>query len=268
MISISELEKLKKAVLELKEKKSRIFLEGNSKILLTTSLFDDKDTNVEKAIKNYKGIKENSVDMSYLDALIKYYNEKYGISGIITYFPLQEKVHSNLNNVNIGSYYCDEDFKNYLKNIQSDLYIHLKFGSQDYDREVFIREGMSSFSFMGCSGISLELEKAYLNKKIDANTGFGGTITKGEFLEDYHFTDDTINYCSKFNLEPLRYKRLERDKMWPRTLEVTFKSHDKIEECLEYFEILGKFLEESTKKFTEEDIYDVYSPMKIKKISR
>ena len=176
-----------------------------------------------------------------------------------------EKVHSNLNNVYIGSYYCNQEFKNYLRKIQSDLYIHLKFGGYNYDKEVFIREGMSSFSFMGCSGISLELKKSYLNRGIDANTGYGGTITKGEFLEDYHFTDDTINYCSKYDLEPLRYKKLSRDEMWPRTLEITFKNQQKIEDNLECFEILGEFLEEADKKFMQEDIYDVYSPMKVKK---
>ena len=266
MISIAELENLKKEALELKEsQKGKITLEGKNKIILTTSILDDKKTTVSSAIKNYNGIKENEIDDSYLDALVKYFNEKYEVHGMVNYFPLQEEVYKNLNNLYIGRYYCDEKFKEYLRKIQSDLFIHLKFGSYNYEKEVFIREGMSSFSFMGCSGISLELKKLYLNRGIDANTGFGGTITKGEFLEDYHFTDDTINYCSKYDLEPLRYKKLSRDMMWPRTLEITFKKYEQLEANLEAFAILGDFLQEANEKFTSEEIYEVYSPMKVKK---
>ena len=80
MINISELKKLKDEILKLKkDNDERITLEGDSKIILTTSIFDNKDTGVSNSIKNYNGIKENGIDISYLDALIKYYNERYGV---------------------------------------------------------------------------------------------------------------------------------------------------------------------------------------------
>ena len=118
MINIAELEKLKREVLELKkEQNGKITLDGKNKIILTTSILDDEKTTTYNAIKEHNGIKENEIRESYLDALIKYYNEKYGTYGIINYFPLQEKLYSNLNNIYIGSYYCDEEFKRYLRKI-------------------------------------------------------------------------------------------------------------------------------------------------------
>ncbi len=265
MLSVEKLEELKKSILELKQDTSKIILPGNKKIVISTSIFDQDNSKVSEDIKNYSGIKENEKNNSYLDALIKYYNLEYGINGVINYFPLQDKIYHNLSKAYIGSYYLDKDFRKYLKDVDALLYIHLKYAGYNFSNDVSVREGMSTFSFLGCSGISRELYKDYLLHDYDASICYGGTITKNEFLEEYEFTDDVITCCSEHDLGQSKYARVEKDKMWPRTLEVSFKSKKDMEELCDIFQILGDFLEKANKKFEEEDVYEVFSPMKVKK---
>ncbi len=263
-MSIEELEIYKKEILSLKRSNgSRVVLPGKNNILLTTSIFDNND--ISSLIKEYEIIRDNGIEISYLDALVKKLNDSCLVHGIINYFPLEEKITSNLFNINIASYYKNNFIKDYLNDENIDLFIHLKFGGYEYEQDVMIREGMSSFSFMGCSGVSFILKDMYSNKGMHVNIGFGGNITKGEFLDEYHFTDDTITYCSTFDLEPLRYKKLKRTEMWPRTLELTFRNQIDKNKAIENYKILLDFLTVALEKLSQEDIYDVFAPMKVKK---
>lgn len=258
MVNITSLDlyKAKEICLNLQNSCDRLILKGNSPILLTTNVLKENVENSQN-IHNFIAASANSIDNSYLDALIFCLNHKLGVHGIIDYSPSEEDIINILEQISANRLYFDKELKRYLENNNIQALFSTKLGNTTANEDIIITEKISSFSFMGMTGITKELSNRLKKVGISNHIAFGGAIDNKLFHElGYDFTDDTIAYNNILNIGTVKGKALNSDKIWPRTVELAIKQEDdtynleKLSHILiEYFDWIEiELKEESVKK--------------------
>lgn len=254
----------KEECLKLQKNKDRIILPGKSPILLTTKLFKN-EYNAKNAFLMPSLVLDNNINNSYLDALILYLNNEYGVNGIIDYIISTDYLPDDSRNFSVDKYYSDEEVRNIILNRNIQAFFSFKVGNTIANEALEINEKMSSYSYMGLTGISEELSNL-LNKYNYANhKGFGGQFNDNEFYKlGYEFTDDTISYNDMLFIGKVKNKELSKDKIWPRTVELTFKSEDDYYNLERIGAILIKYFSWVEQELKEKGSKDAMSPMKPK----
>lgn len=271
-ISSLELYELKEKCLDLYKNNEKLVLKGNCPILVTTTLFiplnGKKDLNNERMLKSEK-ILNNYFLSSYLDSLILYLNEKCLVHGIIDYVPIKEDLRYDYEQVMTNRLYSDKFLKEYIKENGIEAIYSLTIGNTIADDMASISEKISSYSFMGLTGISIELANRFDNDKITNHMGFGGSISCDEFKKQgYEFTDDTILFNTFLKIGVVKNKNLEQEKSWPRTVEIGFKEDDDTYNIERIGKTLQDYFSWVNKELQEKGRFNAMAPMKqkIKKI--
>ena len=219
-----DLYKAKQKCLELQKTKNRIIINGSSPILLVTKLLKEKSNNdASKILKHDSLATKNSINNSYLDALILKLNEISQINGIINY-DTSSSPKDNKDKLSFDNLYIDKEIKKLILEENIHAIISLSIGANVFDKNILINEKMSSYSFIGLTGISKQLAKLLQDNSISNHQGFGGQFHERKFRNmGYDFTDETIAYNNGFFLGTIKFQKLPPEKIWPRSIDLIFK---------------------------------------------
>lgn len=266
-ITSLDLYKAKEKCVELQKSNNRLILKGNSPILLTTTLlkknpkFDDDFEMFEVFPRS----KSNHVDVSYLDALTMYLNENYGVNGVIDYLPIADDIFKVVDQLSVYRHYNDKEIRQLIldNNIQA-LY-SLKVDKVMNSEPILIAEKMSSYSFMGLTGISEELSKKLKENNLPNHMQFGGNFGFKDFKDlGYDYTDDTIEFNDLFRLGVIKRQTLPKEKIWPRTVEISFRAEDDTYNLERVGSVLIDYFAWVEKELKEKGPANAMSPMKPK----
>lgn len=263
-----DLYKAKEKCLELQKTNNRLILKGESPILLTTNILitNKKENESLHLFQTFPKAIVNHISRSYLDALILYLNEHYGVNGIIDYLPIANDVFEITDQLSVYKKYSNEEIKKFILDQDIHALISLKMGNTIDGESIELAEKMSSYSFMGLTGISTELSQRLREKGIQNHMQFGGYFSSDDFKElGYDYTDDTINRYNKFfNLGDIKGREPSRERVWPRTVEVSFKKEDDTYNLERVGEVLINYFSWINQELKEKGPSDAMSPMKPK----
>lgn len=265
-ISSIDLYSAKEKCIELSKTNKRLILSGNSPILLTTTILtadiDNFQNNYDK-YSNFNGISTNYMGSSYLDSIIMYLNKELGVQGIIDYLPVEDDILDIYEQLSINRRYFDDEIKKYLQSNNIQALFSFKNGKTLANEDVVLTEKISSFSFMGITGITKELSKRVLDAELSCHTAFGGAINDRMFQRlGYEFTDDVIAYNNILNLGAIKGEELNPIKIWPRTVEFTIKNEDDTYILEKIGSVLIDYFEWIEDELKEKGQYNAMSPMK------
>lgn len=268
-ISNFELHKAKEKCLEIyNNNKRRLILKGNNHILVTTTILTEDIRNPKKSqetFSNFKVASENFIDNSYLDAFTMCLNQQAGVHAIIDYIPVEEDILAILEQISINKRYFDDEIRKYLIESNIGALFSIKTGDIIAGEKIITTEKISSFSFMGITGITKELSNRLHNANIPNHTAFGGAINNIHFKElGYDFTDDTISYNSLLNIGVLKGKSLAADKIWPRTIELGIQAENNTNNLERIGKVLIDYFAWIEKELEEKGPFNAMSPMKPK----
>ncbi len=225
-ITSLELYQAKNKCLELYSDDStkRLVLNGNSPILLTATILEPNNNDMFEA---YSTVSKNSINSSYLDALIMYLHDCYGLNGIIDYLPVENHIIKVASMLSVNRKYNDKEIQNYIYNNNIHALYSLVYGGVVNNDSASINEKTSSYSFMGLTGISKELSKRLETNNLHNHMNFGGCLSATEFNKlGYDFTDDNIAYNDFINIGTAKETPLSQEKTWPRTVELGLKTEE------------------------------------------
>lgn len=253
-INSLDLYKTKEKCMNLQATNSRLVLKGNNPILLTTTLLktNQKDSKSFYNMLEFSTIAQNnSLSSSYLDALIMHLNEKCGVNGIIDYLPVVDNFPAIAKQVNISRKYTDQKIRKIILDENIQVLINLKIGDVIKGEAASVTEKISSYSYMGLTGVSTELSKRLEENSLKNHLGYGGRPDAYEFEEiGYKYTDATISYNDKLFIGQVKGHALSKKEIWPRSIELDFVQEDdtnsieKIGDVLiDYFTWIEKELE-------------------------
>lgn len=266
-INSIDLYQAKEKCLELQATNSRLVLKGNSPILLATTLLKD---NPEDS-KNFYNMLEistlarnNSIDYSFLDALVICLNEKCGVNAIIDYLPVTDNPFTIINQLDVIRNYNDEETKRIILSNNIQVFLNLKIEDMVKDI-VTIAEKISSYSYMGLTGISKELSKRFKESGISNCMMFGGSPSAYEFEEiGYKYTDDTIAYNNNLYIGKAKGQSLTKNEIWPRSIELSFGLEDDTNNLEIVSEVLIDYFAWIEKELKEKGPANAMSPMQPK----
>lgn len=267
-ISNFDLNKTKEKCIEIYNNNRRLILKGNNPILVTTTILTEdiiKPRKSHETFSNFKVASENFIDHSYLDAFTMCLNQQAGVHAIIDYIPVEEDILAVLEQISINKRYFDAEIREYLIDNNIGALFSIKTGDTIAGEKIIATEKISSFSFMGITGITKELADRLHNANITNHTAFGGAINNIHFKElGYDFTDDTISYNNLFNIGVLKGKSLTADKIWPRTVELGIQAEDNTNNLERIGEVLIDYFTWIEKELKEKGTFNAMSPMKPK----
>lgn len=229
-ISSIDLYKIKEECLELQKKNNKLIIKGNSPILLTATILREKTESVSDNYEMFKTSKtaaKNSINNSYLDALIMYLHKNSGINGIINYLPVADDVISIAKQLSISGKYSDREMINFILENNIHALLNLKVGDTTFEEPISIAEEISSYSFMGLTGISTELSKMLKDNNLGNHMMFGWSMDDQEFKKlGYDYIDGATAYNSSLCIGKIKGKQLPKEKIWPRIIELSFAQED------------------------------------------
>lgn len=267
-ITSLDLYQAKEKCLELQATNSRLVQKGNNPILLTTTVLKENledSKNFYNMLETTTLAKNNSLSNSYLDALIIYLSENYGVNGIIDYLPVADNLVSIAEQINISKRYSDQEIRKIIldKNIQA--LINFKIGNVIKGDSASITEKISSYSYMGLTGISIELAKRLEENSLQNHLGFGGSPNAYEYEElGYKYTDDTITYNAKLFIGQAKGQPLSKQDIWPRSVELNFVQEDDTYILERIGEVLINYFAWILEELKEKGAVDAMSPMQLK----
>lgn len=267
-ITSIDLYQAKEKCLELQATNSRLVLKGNNPILLTTTVLKE---NLEESKNFYNMLetttlaKNNSLSNSYLDALIIYLSENYGVNGIIDYLPVADNLVSIAKQINISKRYSDQEIRKIMFDRNIQVLINFKIGDVIKGDSASITEKISSYSYMGLTGISIELAKKLKENSLQNHLGFGGSPNAYEFEKlGYKYTDDTITYNDKLFIGQIKGHSLSKKEIWPRSVELDFAQEDDTYNLEQIGDVLIDYFAWILEELKEKGTADAMSPMQQK----
>lgn len=267
-----DLYQAKEKCLELQATNNRLILKGNSSILITTTLLKDNPDDSKKfynmlEISTLAG--NNSISSSYLDALIMYLNENFGINGIIDYLPVADNLASIAKQISISRNYNDQDIQKITANNNIHVLLNFKIGDVIKGESASIIEKVSSYSYMGLTGISIELAKRLGENSLQNHLGYGGSPNAYEFEElGYKYTDDTITYNDKLFIGQIKGHYLSKKEIWPRSIELDFPHEDDTYNLEQVADVLIDYFAWIEQELKEKGPANAMSPMQPKVYSK
>lgn len=266
-ISSIELYQAKEKCLELQKSNNRLILKGNKPILLTTTLLMNDVGNKEEfdMFEMFPLTAKNSISRSYLDSLVFYLNEKYGINGIIDYQQVEDDLFKAVNQLSAHKLYSDETIRNFIQDENIQALLSLEVGRTTASDQATLAEKMSSYSFMGLTGVTIELSNRLKEASIPNHMQFGGSFSAKDFKElGYDFTDDTIAYNDFLSLGIIKCQQLPKEKVWPRTVEISVKSEEDTYTLERLGGVLIEYFNWIEQELKEKGPANAMSPMKPK----
>lgn len=267
-ITSIDLYQAKEKCLELETTNSRLVLKGNSPILLTTTLLKN---NPEDSKYFYNMLemsalaRNNSISSSYLDALIMYLNENFGINGVIDYLPVADNLVSIAKQIFMSKNYSDQEIRKIILDKNIHALINFKMGDVIKGEAASLTEKISSYSYMGLTGISTELAKRLVENGLQNHMGFGGSPNAYEFEEmGYKYTDDTITYNDKLFIGQIKGHALSQKEIWPRSIELNFAHEEDTYNLEQIGEVLIDYFTWIEQELKEKGPANAMSPMQPK----
>lgn len=268
-ISNIDLYKAKEKCLELKKKNKRLILKGNNHILLSTTLFEENTNTIDFINRTRYDFYWNSENISYLDALVMYLHEKYRVHGMIDYVDIIRDYGDVRRKIFIEKYYSDTAVKEYISKENIMAFISLRVGETILNDKASIHENISSFSFMGLTGISTHLAEKLDRAGIKNHMTFGGGPSAKEYKEEgYSFTDDIILYYDFTKLDTVKNKDLTRDEVWPRTIQIGIAKEEDTSVIKEIGSLLPEYFAWIEQELTAKGEYQAMSPMQPKEYKK
>lgn len=253
-ITIADLDNAKERCIELKKSNNRIVLNGNSSILLTTTLLEpgNEPANTFEIDGFRLPIVENLLDTSYLDALIFILNENYGFSGVIDYLPIGQTIVEINKQLGFRKNYADERIRKYI--LENDIGAIFTFNnSYNINAEAIgISEKMSSYNLYSLSGISTELSKKLVNSGIENHMYYGDSFGKKDFRSfGYDYVEDILSFRDEFKIGDIWKCNISRNKIWPMSVVLDFDNrmnyqtyNEMITVLIEFFSLIDETLKE------------------------
>lgn len=267
-ITSIDLYQAKEKCLELETTNSRLILKGNSPILLTTTLLKNNPEDSKyfyNMLEMLDLARNNSISSSYLDALIMYLNENFGINGVIDYLPAADNLVSIAKQIFMGKNYSDQEIRKIILDKNIHTLINFKMGDVIKGEGASLTEKISSYSYMGLTGISTELAKRLEENGLQNHMEFGGSPNAYEFEEmGYKYTDDTITYNDKLFIGQIKGDALSQKEIWPRSIELNFAHEDDTYNLKQIGEVLIDYFTWIEQELKEKGPANAMSPMQPK----
>jgi hypothetical protein len=223
MVTREHLEEAKRELLKLCEKRESIIVEGDRPLLLIANYINDITSNKINYVSKITRDKDTFATLVYLlskltncHAIINCVDVDQSIDNFDKFMAVEKSVSigSLLNNLRLREYILDNKIDALLN--------HKILYETPHNRDIEIFEYNSSFNYGGLTGYAQQLEQAAMNNGITTQLGF----TTYPLIEELHkygykFVDSVIERYSRFfSLGIIINKPLERNQMWPRSLEI------------------------------------------------
>lgn len=257
-----ELMELRKDCVDLKklDKEKKIVLEGEKPILLSATMFVGDKQRYQSSF--YDFMNKNNVDSSFLDMYIYKLYKEYGISGVIDYIPMEEACEHVMDFRNRTNCYYDSELRNLINKLEIDALIFLNYERFMINKKIdkaCLFEQNSSFSYAGITGFTSNLACMLEKKGFDLHMMYGGLEPKQFKKLGIEFTKDVLEYITFVSLGCPRKDNPDRDKLWPRTMDLSLMSSI---DFAEFSKIFEEYLVWVNEEIKTKGTFDAMSPMR------
>jgi len=205
-------------------------------------------------------------------------NKKLGVNIIVNYLDCDyEKIYTqgsifgvlDFKNLCAFNLYNDENIKAFIKENNINALFHFVNTGRTTPYDVIVGERISSFSYLGLTGITKNISNYLINNNIKFCYEYGWLPGIKEFKEyGYRFIDDVILYNEPLlENEILTNNEISSDKIWPRTVEFNFSPINfELEQRIKIFNAIEEYLPYVEKNIKESGVHNALEPMRKKKV--